>query len=63
MHFWENWLLLWGIWEKLNYFKDLGSKEKYFQRAEEFFFKEFGEINSSFSGVKGAHTSLEASNI
>ena len=47
--------LAFNFGEKLNYFRDLGSKSKYFQEAGDFF-QGFGE-NSAFSGSKD-HTPL-----
>ena len=46
IHFRENWLIFWGFGE-LNYFRDFGSKAKYFPGAEDFF-QGFGEINALF---------------
>ena len=50
-------LYFWGIWGEAELILRIwGAKEKYFQGAEEFFFREFWEINALFSGITGAQT-------
>ena len=50
-----------GFGEKLNCFRDLGSKGKILLGRQENYFQGFWEINALFSGIKGAQTPLGAS--
>ena len=43
IHFRENWLIFWGIWGEAELIsRILEAKEKYFQGAEEFSFRDLG---------------------
>ena len=53
-HFRKNWLIYLGIWGEAELIlRILGAKEKYFQGAEEFSFKDLGRSMHYF---QGAHT-------
>ena len=54
-------LYFWGFGEKLNYFRDLGSKGKILLGSQRNYFQGFWEINALFSGIKGAQNLLGAS--
>ena len=65
IHFRESWLKFLGIWGEAELILRVwGAKEKYFQGAEEFSFRDFffffwgggGGVNALFSGIKGAQT-------
>ena len=57
LHFRENWLTFWGIWGEAELILRIwGAKEKYFQGAEVLSFRDLGEINALFSGIKRAQT-------
>ena len=45
-------LYFWEFGEKLNNFKDLGSKEKYFQGAEALSFRDLGKPTHYFQGSR-----------
>ena len=49
-------LYFWGFGEKLNYFRDLGSKGNILLGSRGNYFQGFEEINALFSGIKGAQT-------
>ena len=53
VHFKENLLIFWGIWgEAKLFFRIWGAKEKYFQGAEEFSFRDFGRSMHYFQGSR-----------
>ena len=56
IHFRENLLIFLRIWGEAEFLRIWGAKEK-----KEFFFRDSGEINALFSGIKGAQTPLGAS--
>ena len=47
-------LYFWGFGEKLNFFRDLGSKAIILLGSGGKYFQGSGEINALFSGIKGA---------
>ena len=51
MHFIENWLIFLGIWEEAELIlRVLGAKDKYFQGAEVFSFRDLGRSMHCFQG-------------
>ena len=46
-------LYFWGLGEKLNCFRDLGTKGKILLWSRGNYFQGFGEINALFSGIRG----------
>ena len=51
IHFRENWLITLGIWGEARLILR-GAKEKYFQRAEEFSFRDLGRSVHYFQGSR-----------
>ena len=53
VHFRENWLIFLGIWGEAELISRIwGAKEKYFQGAEEFSFRDLGRSMHCFQGKK-----------
>ena len=53
IHFRENWLIFWGIWGEAELILRIwGAKEKYFQGAEEFSFRDLGISMHYFQGSR-----------
>ena len=54
IHFRENWLIFGGIWGEAELILRIwGAKEKYFQDAEEFSFRDLGRSMHYFQGSRG----------
>ena len=53
IHFRENWLIFLGIWGEAELILRIwGAKEKYFQGAEEFSFRDLGRSVHCFQGSR-----------
>ena len=63
IHFRENWLIFLGIWGAEIISRIWGAKEKYFQGAEEFSFRDLGRSMHYFQGSRGHRPPGGLSNI